>query len=172
MRMTVLYLTYAEDVPGNNNTFVMFATFTSAIVPEIQPKRMPGTPAKDMQQYPSISVREKNVTIAWHDLRSNPLGDIYVTTSHNYGQLFADGVKVSGPEPTKHWYPSVNNLPSGKVFIVWQEERGVSYDIIGSVSTTDDYDLLDAVRHRRQHWRAVDAFIGRRFEGRRLRRVP
>jgi subtilase family serine protease len=136
----VLYLTYAEAWSGDSRIYVMFASFSSAISPIYSPKMMEGTPlgVKIVQQFPSISVRDKNVSIAWHDSRSNPLFDVYVSTSHNRGLNFADGVRASSPDAVRHWYPTVDNLPSGKVFVAWQEERGGSYDIMGALSTTDD----------------------------------
>lgn len=134
----VLFLVFAEDRPGNNNTFVKFARFNNQVEPIGSPQLMPDTPGKDVQQFPSISVRDSNISIAWHDARTNPLFDIYVATSHDNGRDFGNAAKVSGPAKVEHWYPTVVNLPNGKIFLAWQERVSSSFDIVGAISTTDD----------------------------------
>lgn len=134
-----LFLVWSEQQPLtlNNNTYVKYSYSTDSGNTFAQSKRVVSSPTTVRQLYPSISVRNSTVCVAWHDSRSNALFDIYMATSTNNGQNFPTAVRVSDVGAVEHWYPTVQVLPNGKAFLAWQERRSGSFDIVGKRSTTD-----------------------------------
>ena len=83
-----------------------------------------------LQEYPEIWAGPgKMVTIVWTDNR-NGTADAYISMSRDSGATFGANLRVDdGPAGTNQSYPSVAVTASGRVAVVWEDDRGGARNI-------------------------------------------
>lgn len=89
----------------------------------------PGT-RKSRQEHPDIAAGPgKRVIAVWDDNRSGD-EDIVMAVSTDSGASFSANFRVDdGPQGTNQTYPSIAIMPSGRVAVAWQDDRGGHPDI-------------------------------------------
>jgi hypothetical protein len=122
--------------------------------------------APDEQEWPAAAFDGTNFNVAWQDWRGGMAGDIYCARVSAAGTVLdPSGIAVSKTEDDQG-YPRVASAGSN-FLLVWQDERGGSYDIYGArvtgSGTVQDTSGIVLTTATNEQWHPAIAAAGTTF---------
>lgn len=88
------------------------------------------------QRNPAVTIRGIALHVVWEDTRNGNY-DVYYTKSTDNGDTWSTNVRVdnTGSGSSDQRYPDIVVDTSGKIFVVWQDNRNGNWDIYFASST-------------------------------------
>ncbi|MBU1085948.1 MAG: hypothetical protein KKD05_00335 [Candidatus Omnitrophica bacterium] len=138
---------YAYEFISQGLTYGAFNSFANMSASNLSASALDSVLANLTQDNSMIatSADGKNVYVAWEQRAASGQYNIYMASSLDFGKNFSSLVQVNPIESgIDHRYPAIDLDAQGNVYVAWQQNAGLDWDIYLAKLNSSDSDFSDS----------------------------